>query len=86
MGTEKHYIVECIHNEDDKDCGKTSFKEKETTCAIHCHDNKNERCFRHCGKSWKCETESQAKTLKHTHITNELTHKPQINKIPKING
>lgn len=73
--TEKNYIVKCAHNEEDKDC---SHKKE---CVKHCHDNKNERCYRHCGGSWRCETEAQANVLKYTHIAEHILHKPEIEKL-----
>lgn len=73
--TEKNYIVRCIHDEDDREC---LHKE---VCAIHCHNNKNGKCNRHCDKTWACETEAQANILKTTHTANERLHKPHIKKM-----
>lgn len=72
---EKNYEVSCKHFEDMKDCLNLSI------CATHCHNNKNERCIRHCGKSWTTETEVQANALKHIHIASELLHRPIIRKL-----
>jgi len=73
---EKNYEVSCRHFEDKKDC--SNFL---SGCAIHCHNNKNDRCIHHCGKSWQTETEAQASVLKHTHIANDALHRPVIRKL-----
>lgn len=72
---EKNYVVKCVHNEDDKEC---LHKE---VCAIHCHNNKGERCHRHCDRTWVCETEAQAILLRSTHVGNESLHKPYVKKM-----
>lgn len=72
---EKHYKITCMHTEDKKDCLNLS------NCVIHCHNNKNERCRIHCGRSWETITEAEANAIKHTHIAEHLLHKPIVEKI-----